>query len=269
MIPEERQDEALAYWWGEGSPTERAQFEEALRQDPELAAFVHGLAATAERLLESPAEPCPTPELRERILRIPREMERVPVPHMEIPTGKRRAAPFLVAMLAGIFATALVLIALDDEHVRDRAKRLEVQMAAAEAKADETQAKLAQEQREVAVLMNRSGIGALRMASLSAQNPALAAAKVTVVWDAGRQEGMVNLDGLPRPAQGKDYQLWVIDASSPNPVGAGTLSPDKSGKLVKAFRPDRPVVSAQKFAVTIEPSGGSRKPTGPAVFVGG
>ena len=238
----------MTYWWGEGTSAERAQFEEAMRQDSELAAFVRGLASTAEWLWESAGEQVPAPELRERILKIPYEMEQVPVPHMQIPLGKRRTTPFVLATLMGIFAAAAVLIAIDDGHRRDQANRLETQLT------EQT---------------HRSALRGLQIASMSAQNPAMAGAKVAVVWNADRQEGLVNLDGLPRAAPGKDYQLWVIDASSPKPVGAGTLSPSESGKLVKAFHPDRPVSSAQKFAISVEPTGGSPEPTGPIIFVGG
>jgi hypothetical protein len=70
--------------------------------------------------------------------------------------------------------------------------------------------------------------------------------------------------GLPDlPAQ-QVYKAWVIEGGQP--IEAGLLVPDPARGQVA--RLDRPLGQADTVAVTVEPSGGSRAPTGPIVVAG-
>lgn len=80
------------------------------------------------------------------------------------------------------------------------------------------------------------------------------------------QGGLVvwNLPGLPA---GKLYQVWLIDAAGANTSGgAFRVGQDGSGSLV--VRSSLPLGSYRSLDVTIEPAGGSRKPSGPRVLTG-
>jgi hypothetical protein len=70
--------------------------------------------------------------------------------------------------------------------------------------------------------------------------------------------------GLPDLPARQVYQAWVIEGGQP--IEAGLLVPDPAGGHVA--RLDRPLGQADTVAVTVEPSGGSRAPTGPIVVAG-
>jgi anti-sigma-K factor RskA len=68
--------------------------------------------------------------------------------------------------------------------------------------------------------------------------------------------GRLVLTDLPAPAAGHTYEAWLI-GSDHNPIPAGTF---KGGKAL-VVRLDGDAAKAQTVAITIEPAGGSDKPT--------
>ena len=63
--------------------------------------------------------------------------------------------------------------------------------------------------------------------------------------------------GLPAPPAGKQYQLWALDKGKP--VDAGVLAAvTAAGDSLQQMKD---IASAQAFAMTIEPRGGSVNPT--------
>jgi anti-sigma-K factor RskA len=79
--------------------------------------------------------------------------------------------------------------------------------------------------------------------------------------------GMLMYDGqLESAPAGKSYQLWVVPQQG-NPISAGVFQP-VPGQM-DHWMMDMPAgVVPKEFAVTLEPSGGMSKPTGPMVLVG-
>jgi len=88
-----------------------------------------------------------------------------------------------------------------------------------------------------------------------------------VLVDATSGEAAVVLAGLgPAPA-GKVYELWAIRGDRPpEPAGvfAGGAEPSVAARAETVARPGE--VTA--FAVSVEPEGGSKSPTGPIVLAG-
>lgn len=87
-----------------------------------------------------------------------------------------------------------------------------------------------------------------------------------VDWDTARQEGYLEVRGLPPndPSQ-RQYQLWIVDAGRPDqePVDGGVFDVGPDGTALVPVRAALPVRSAAAFAVTAEPAGGvvvSRQP---------
>jgi anti-sigma-K factor RskA len=110
-------------------------------------------------------------------------------------------------------------------------------------------------------LQSRDNIAQLRIAALTSQVQAYAKVVAVTAWDAGRQEGLVRFTNLPPPAAGKDYQMWVIDPKYPAPVSARVLDVGRGGVVNLTYKPEKPITSADKFAVSVEPKGGSPSPT--------
>jgi anti-sigma-K factor RskA len=126
----------------------------------------------------------------------------------------------------------------------------------------------ADSQKELAGLRQRNLLSEVKIATLTAQVAKFQQTNAIVVWDTALRSGVLQLDKLPPPAPGKDYQLWVIDPSKPLPVSAGVLSVPSVGLIRTSFHPTEPVQSAAAFAISVEKSGGSMKPEGQIILLG-
>jgi anti-sigma-K factor RskA len=104
------------------------------------------------------------------------------------------------------------------------------------------------------------------LASLLGNSPqALAVA----VWNPANQEGVLTVQKLPALAADKDYQLWVVDPQYSIPVDGGVFRVDPAtGEARLNFRPNLPVKTVAKFAVSLERKGGVPKAEGPMVLIG-
>jgi anti-sigma-K factor RskA len=127
---------------------------------------------------------------------------------------------------------------------------------------------LATAQRELVDLRTRDSLATTRIATLTSQVAAYEKAFAVVVFDAQKQKGLVKLERFPSPAAGKDYQLWVIDPADGKPVSAGVIKPPEGGVTRAAFTPERRMPSADTFAISVEPAGGSPEPRGEVILVG-
>jgi anti-sigma-K factor RskA len=140
--------------------------------------------------------------------------------------------------------------------------------AASEQAVAELTQKDADAQKELADLRQRNLLSEVKIATLKAQVAKFQQASAVVIWDPVQRSGILELDKLPPPAPGKDYQLWVVDPSNPIPVSAGVLSIPSVGLIRTSFHPAQPVQSAAAFAISIEKSGGSTKPEGQIILLG-
>lgn len=75
----------------------------------------------------------------------------------------------------------------------------------------------------------------------------------TVVVSAGRDELLFLTRNLPEAPDGRTYQLWVVGPDGPR--SAGLLDSPSAPVLASGLS------GAQKVALTVEPRGGSAKPT--------
>jgi anti-sigma-K factor RskA len=69
--------------------------------------------------------------------------------------------------------------------------------------------------------------------------------------------------GLPVPPSGKTYQLWMISSQNVA-TSAGTFAPDGSGNVTKDASGN--LASTARMGVSVEPVGGSVKPTPGAII---
>ena len=82
-------------------------------------------------------------------------------------------------------------------------------------------------------------------------------ARARVLFNAATHKVYVDVRSLPALPAGKQYQLWALDKGKP--VDAGVLTAaTATGEGIQHMKD---ITSAQTFAMTIEPAGGSVNPT--------
>ncbi len=80
--------------------------------------------------------------------------------------------------------------------------------------------------------------------------------EVTALWNQKTSEVLLDVQNLPAPPTGKQYQLWTIVDGKP--VDMGMIDDDFLGKLLK-MKASSP--NAVAFAITLEDDGGKPSPT--------
>ncbi|MDQ6631891.1 MAG: anti-sigma factor [Verrucomicrobiota bacterium] len=117
-------------------------------------------------------------------------------------------------------------------------------------------------------LRTKDRVSQVRIAMLNSLLESSPKAVAFSVWDAEKQDGVLLVQNLAVLPTDKDYQLWVIDPKHPAPVSAGVFSVDEKGTVRFRFKPTSAVMSADKFAVTVEKKGGAAAPQGKMVLAG-
>ncbi|GAA3960871.1 anti-sigma factor [Hymenobacter antarcticus] len=82
-------------------------------------------------------------------------------------------------------------------------------------------------------------------------------ARARVLFNAVTHKVYVDVRSLPALPAGKQYQLWALDKGKP--VNAGVLT--AATATGEGLQHMKDIASAQTFAMTIEPTGGSTNPT--------
>lgn len=80
----------------------------------------------------------------------------------------------------------------------------------------------------------------------------------TVYWDTVTRDVYLLIRNMPEPASGKQYQLWaLLPEEGAAPVSLGTVQLSRKQTLYQM----KNVQNAKAFAITVEPKGGSARPT--------
>lgn len=221
-------------------PDEQFDYENHLRDCGTCPQEVTELIATAARLGAAVAEPAP-PTLRERVLEaIQTTRQLSPLEHPFSLDQARRARdrrrwfqqPVLVAasVLTAV-SLGLGAIALDAERRADRAERI------------------------AAVVTDP------RATTITSTGPGGATAKVVAV----RGDAVFSARALSELDEDRDYQLWVMGEQGEGSArSVGVLGRGSDG-VVEHFVPG--LDPGEAVGVTVEPRGGSEKPSGKPLMV--
>ena len=85
-------------------------------------------------------------------------------------------------------------------------------------------------------------------------------------WDPRLDRWTFFASNLPQLRAGRDYQLWLITPEGP--IGAGTFKPSAEGQALVEASYDLPPDQLRSVAVTEEPEGGLRQPSGTPIIAG-
>jgi anti-sigma-K factor RskA len=87
-----------------------------------------------------------------------------------------------------------------------------------------------------------------------------------VMWNQVSNDWIVVTHGVRQPREGMTYQLWLVTDYAR--ISAGTLRPDKDGKIMMHAKQALPREALRSIAITEEPMGGVTSPTGPTIAAG-
>ena len=230
---------------------ERAAFEKHLDRCDTCADEVRGLRETAARLAMATAI-APPREMRRRVLAAAPLTRQLPPPgrnllpgHTLLPrSGRRdwprRVRPFQAGVTAALLALAAAVVFLFVTQVATQHQLRQVQAGS----------------RAIAAVLAAPDA---RVESMTAS----VGGTVTAVMSLTRHEAVVSTAGVPALPGGKVYQLWVMGPAAPR--SAGLLPASRAGITVPVLAEG--VRPGDRLGITVEPAGGTARPTTAPVVV--
>jgi anti-sigma-K factor RskA len=220
-----------AYVLGALPEEERREFEEYLAAHPERRAEIGELGALASLLALSPQEQEPPPELRSRIMDTV-EAEAVP-PSPSRRSWLARIGELLSARNLALGAATMLVIGLFSWNMLLQGEMQDLQ----------GRVQSLQDQPQEPQMVELGGAGTEQGAR---------AELVTLEGD----RAVLVVENMPPVPEGKTYQIWVIEDDVPQPSGLFKPKQDSVAAVV-----EHPLGGGDVIAVTVEPEGGSPKPT--------
>ena len=228
-----------AYVLGALSDEERSTVEAYLALHPERQAEIDDLSGVAGLLALAPPEHEPPADLRRKVMQVVES-------ESARPRAARRSSSSWFGWLGGLRnvalgAAALLVVGLISWNVLLQGNLQDLRGQVEEARTAEQ----TQEAREIELGGTWAEQGAR--------------AEVTALKD---DRAILVVEDIPSMPEGRTGQVWVIHDEKPEP--SGLLEP--SGNMA-ATAITTPLEDADAIAVTIEPAGGSEKPTSDPVLV--
>ncbi|WP_433307017.1 anti-sigma factor [Actinoplanes sp. CA-030573] len=215
---------------------ERAAFDRHLSECAACRAEVDELRAASARLADG-AWSVPPPALRTQVMAAIGSVAQLPPARVTPPRSPRRRLVLTAAAAAVVLAAAGAVAVVQTSRVRDEHARAET----AEAASARLQALLTAPDLVVK------------------ESPVTGGGRVTVATSRLHDAGVIMLAAAAAPTGGRVYQLWTIRSAVPVPEG--TLPPGRTTSVQIVAGMD----AASAVGVSVEPPGGSPKPTMPLV----
>ena len=239
MNHERFEDLKDAYVLGALPEEEKLSFEEYLASHPERQAEIDELGAVAGLLAVSPQEQEPSPELRSRVMEVveaeaePRRVRRR--------SALAKVGDYLGVRTLALGAAALLVIGLLSWNVllQDQVQDLQGQVE------DARNQRQVQQSRTIELQGSWAEQGANAEVAFIRKNRVILVAK-----------------NMPSVPEDQTCQIWVISDDEPKP--SGLFQPD--GNMTAAPITNS-ITKADVIAVTVEPAGGSKKPTSDPVLL--
>jgi anti-sigma-K factor RskA len=191
--------------------------------------------ATAASLALSAKPMEPSPEVREKILNKIRS-EKSPSKVVPFPSPRRRIWGAIAAVV--VFTALLVSVFLLWQQNREL-----------------------RQQTQIAQVLNAPGSKVIELSGTTEASGATA----KLAYDKNGRAILI-ANGLPRTPTGKEYQLWYIVDNKPIP--GKTFAADNNGQGTLQDQVPEAARRSAIFAITLEPTGGVRSPTG-AIYLRG
>ncbi len=276
-MTEIQQEQACLYVLGMLSGEEARAFEVEIESNQEISDFVASANNATLAIARSAPMQEPPAELKKRLLASVAAHAESKVAPFHAPS-RSRWSPVPWAIAACLLG--MLYVQFDQHHKQQTTFEAEIQRSKAQqqiaSEALTNTQKTLNERDEKLVIAEAARADLFARVTALEQKNSLAEAQVVVLasqlkdrpqavavslWDQQKQTGQLVVENLPVLSLGKDYQLWVIDPGNAAPVSAGVFKVDGTGKVRISFKPDQPILTAEKFAVTEETEGGVASPT--------
>jgi anti-sigma-K factor RskA len=251
MNHERFEDLKDAYVLGALPEEERLSFEEYLAAHPERQAEIDDLGGVAGLLAFSPQELEPSPELRRRVMEVVEAEPR----RVRNRSTLARIGDFLSVRSLALGAAALLVVGLLSWNVA-----LQGQVEDLQSQVQDAQGQVEDLQAQVEDTRNQRQIQQTRTIELEGS------------WaDQGVDAEVASIDknqiilvakNMPSVPEDRTCQIWVINNDVPKP--SGLFQPDRN---MTATPITHSISKADVIAVTVEPAGGSEKPTSDPVLL--
>ena len=249
------------YVLGDISPEEKLQVEAMAAKYPEIKTELNEIEMSMELYAQSNAIE-PASNLKEKILNglFTEEntdefrSEKIVEPETKVVSiNQTRTLNFykyaFAACLALLLLSSVILITL-----YNRLQQSNNQLAALQLDKQNLATTVSLKEGELDVLQDAS------FKFLKLQGTAKApVSQITVAWSPVKKKVWIDMKSIKLSANDKDhqYQLWALVAGKPVDLGVF----DKNPKDTSDMKEMKPIASADAFAVTLEPKGGSVNPT--------
>lgn len=258
MISEQQQEQASLYALGLLDAAETDALEQDFAREPELRRLVRELREAAMlALVTDEVDAAPPPALRARVLdQIAREKTRS---NLGVPVTSEGSGKILRPRFGWVpWAAAAALLGCCVVLGLECASMLRQLEAARQLAA------------VPAPMASGDVFSRVAFCELEPTPDAPVRPRAAVLWDAAEHKGVLKVDRFAAPANGKNYQLWAVEAARKEPVNAGVVHLDAEGNADVSFQPDtipgdNKVVA---LAISLEEAGGSPTNKGPILFVG-
>jgi anti-sigma-K factor RskA len=261
MIDERMEEQASLYALGVLTAEETRAFEVALSHDAGLQQLVAALQISRDALAGLLPQVTPPPSLKEKILAQIEPREKV----VKLPTRTEASSGAWSVWLPWALAAGLMIVCAislsQQKNLRQKIGEQAKQLTDLNQMADSLRNQTDDLKQAVATLRETNQLQNIRIAMLGSLLTDSPKAVAVSLWDDKQQRGVFVVQNLKTLPADKDYQLWVIDPKYPAPVSAGVFQVDGQGNVRLAFKADKLIESASKFAVTQEPKGGRLTPT--------
>jgi len=238
-----------SYAMGLASKAERAEFEANCAQYPEIAEARNSFELALEEQLLNDAVPAPV-FLRQQIEdKVKSSNSQADITNVEEETTPVRR----LGVWRWVAAASLILLAASVYWAVATNKKYQ-DLQARNIRLEDSLKKFADETANI-----KEGSGPIpksdfKMASISEGSQAAA----SIYWDTVSKDVYLMIKNMPQPPSDKQYQLWALlpeEGSAPIDLGMIEL---KQQRLLYRMKN---VQNAKAFAITLEPKGGSTKPT--------
>ncbi|MGH1362512.1 MAG: anti-sigma factor [Calditrichia bacterium] len=264
------EEQAALYALGALEGQEKSSFEMLLElQDPEAVELFAEMQAVTIAICEEIEPLTPTAAIKRNLLDIvePTANPEKP-PSRKASSKKATVTPIQTAnrwkqfSLAATAIAAMLIMALGYfiYQLQTEISQLRSQVAISGKLIERLEGDLAEGNRLLTIAC-APGLGILAFNGFEG-TPDGARGNVLFTPELGR--ALVVVSEMPQAAEGKDYQVWMLEGSQP--IDAGLLKVNSEGQAtlnIDTIPED--VLSA--FAVTVEPKGGSPLPTGDMLFL--